>query len=395
MRLLFVADGRSPIALNWMEYLIQAGHEVHLVSTFPCNPSLNFASLDVVPVAFSRMKRAPLVVSTGELNGPAAGNQAGLIRRLLSVGMRTGLRQFLGPATLPGAARRLAQIIDRLQPDLVHAMRIPYEGMLAALSKPSQPLLISIWGNDFTLHAKSNPWMAYLTRLAISRATALHADCQRDLHLAENWGFPPNRAKVVLPGGGGIQTDLFYPPVEPASLPIAINPRGFRAYVRNDVFFHAIPLVLKVVPQARFLCTGMEREPQARRWVDELKLGEAVSLLPPQTRPQMADLFRQSQVLVSPSNHDGTPNTFLEALACGCFPVVGDLDSLREWIQPEVNGLLVNPSDSHSLAAAIVQAFSDEELRKRAAEKNIPLIREKAEYQSVMRRAEAFYQSLI
>ena len=32
--------------------------------------------------------------------------------------------------------------------------------------------------------------------------------------------------------------------------------------------------------------------------------------------------------------HDGTPNTLLEGMACGCLPVAGDLDSIREWLKP-------------------------------------------------------------
>ena len=56
MRILFVADGRSPIALNWIAYFVDQGQEVHLVSTFPCEPDLQFASLNYVPVAFSQMK---------------------------------------------------------------------------------------------------------------------------------------------------------------------------------------------------------------------------------------------------------------------------------------------------------------------------------------------------
>ena len=63
-------------------------------------------------------------------------------------------------ADLKSSARRLQELIRRLQPELVHAMRIPYEGMVAALARPSMPLLISVWGNDFTLHARSTPLMA-------------------------------------------------------------------------------------------------------------------------------------------------------------------------------------------------------------------------------------------
>ena len=55
MRLLFVADGRSPIALNWMSYFLDSGHRVHLVSTYPCDPDPRLRSYDLVPVAFSRL----------------------------------------------------------------------------------------------------------------------------------------------------------------------------------------------------------------------------------------------------------------------------------------------------------------------------------------------------
>ena len=166
MRLLFVADGRSPIALNWIGYFVERGHEVHLVSTFTCAPELELASQRFVPVAFSALKRD---LSTGKGTGTTPRRTH---RKGLGVGMRTCLRQWFGPVTLPGAARRLEAIIQMLEPDLVHAMRIPYEGMLAAMVAPQAPLLVSVWGNDFTYHAPSTSLMARYTRRTLGR-------CQR------------------------------------------------------------------------------------------------------------------------------------------------------------------------------------------------------------------------
>ena len=96
---------------------------------------------------------------------------------------------------------------------------------------------------------------------------------------------------------------------------MVINPRGIRAYVNNAVFFQAAAQVLERQPAARFICPGMQSEDLAQRWVRELGIASAVELLPSQTRPQMADLFRRARIAVSPSNHDGTPNTLLEAMA--------------------------------------------------------------------------------
>jgi glycosyltransferase involved in cell wall biosynthesis len=390
MRLLYVADGRSAIALNWISYFIERGHEVHLASTFHCEAALDFASMQVVPVAFSGLKRDPR----------AEGEAAGRARRgekTIGVGLRTRLRQWLGPLTLPHNAARLRTLIEALQPDLVHAMRIPYEGMLAALAAPVAPLLVSVWGNDFTLHAPASALMSRYTRRTLQCAQALHTDCQRDMRLARQWGFEAHKPAVVLPGAGGIQLDIFYPPasgqdrLRASRRLTVINPRGFRAYVRNDTFFRCIPLILKERPDAHFVCPTMAEEPQARRWVADLAIGDHVDLLPLQTRPQMAELFRGARLAVSPSTHDGTPNTLLEAMACGCLPVAGDIESLREWITPGQNGLLFDPGDPQALASAILSGLQDDELCQRAQAINRQLIAERAAYPAVMKAAEEYY----
>jgi len=314
MRLLFVADGRSPTALNWIRFLVDQGHEVHLVSTYACQPQLAVASNQVIQVAFSKVKEAV------EKPDP----RTGIVRRLFwsgaALGFRTAVRQWLGPLTLPAASKKLASLVLDIQPDLVHAMRIPYEGILAAQAYRHlqmlrtgnlPPFLVSVWGNDFTLHARSTTWMASLTRRTMQTANALHTDCQRDQRLARNWGFSADKPAIVLPGGGGIQLELFDLPARAPLAPVVINPRGLRAYVRNDTFFRSIPLILEVQPSAHFICPTMANQPEALRWLDRLGIAAAVDLLPHQNRLQMAGLFQRSQVAVSPTSHDGTPNTLL------------------------------------------------------------------------------------
>ncbi len=397
MHLLFVADGHSPIALNWIRYFVERGHEVHLVSTYSCEVDLPLSSLHVLPLAFHHPKAV-------EAGSGRIGWLNSLLRRTFSTEVRTTLRQWSRLLTIPIPANRLTMLIEQIKPQIVHAMRVPFEGMIAARAIhqnkkiASVPFLVSVWGNDFTLHAVSSPWMGKFTRFTMKKALALHTDCSRDVRLAKQWGFRDDLPNIVLPGGGGVQMDVFYPPKQGArdiSSPRVINPRGLRAYVRNDVFFKAIPLILERFPQTQFICPGMANEAYAKRWIERLGVTDHVTLLPTVRHSQMADLFRQALIAVSPSQHDGTPNTLLEAMACGCFPVVGDLESLREWIAPGVNGLLVHPLDSRSLAQAVISALEDHDLREQAAQYNTRLIAEKADYRRVMPLAEAFYQQLI
>lgn len=385
MRLLFVTDARSPISRHWIRYFAERGDEIHIASTFECD-ELDFPiqGLEFTPVAFSSVKK--------RTSAPSSASS-----RTLS--LRTKIRQWLGPATLPASARKLRKLIDEVQPDLVHAMRVPYEGMLAAEALKGivtcPAFLVSIWGNDFTLHAPSTPLMKRYTMQVMKSVDALHADVQRDVRLAREWGLSEEKPTLVSPGNGGVRGEIFYPPEELVKNPVVINPRGVRPYVRNDTFFKAIPLVLAKRPETKFLCTSMQGEPQAMTWVKELGIESAVELLPAFPHAQMGEVFRSAQIVVSPSVHDGTPNSLIEAMACGCFPVAGDLDSIREWITHGQNGLLVNPADPQSIADAILLGLEREDLRREAAGLNTNIISARAEYGANMKRVEEFYETII
>jgi glycosyltransferase involved in cell wall biosynthesis len=379
MRILFVADGRSPIAQNWIRHFAEREDEVYLASTFNCVLDFPLKGLEITPVAFSGTKKSSTTsrfASSTTLN------------------LRSAIRHYLGPLTISRASKRLRGFIEHIKPDLVHAMRIPYEGMLAADAYARIPLLVSVWGNDFTLHAPSTSLMDHYTHWTMNVADALHADCYRDIRLAKQWGFEPSKPTLVIPGNGGIRTDIFYPPSQPVDEPIIFNPRGFRAYVRNDVFFQAIPLVLKKYPNAKFICASMANESQAFQWIDKLDIRQFVELLPALPHAQMADIFRRAQIVVSPSIHDGTPNSLLEGMACGCFPIAGNLDSIREWITSGKNGILTDATDQQSLANAILEGLENKNLREQAAGLNQKIITERAEYGSTMKRVEEFYQKI-
>ncbi len=181
----------------------------------------------------------------------------------------------------------------------------------------------------------------------------------------------------MLIGAGGIRSATFHPGPPDASLarrleipegaPVVINPRGMKTYIRNDTFFRAIPQVLREEPRAVFLCGMMEGNAVAEGWVSRLGLQGSVRLLPFLPHAKMAEVYRLASVVTSLSDHDGTPNSMLEAMACGLFPVAGGIESVREWIDDGVNGLLCDPASPEAAAGAIVRALRDADLRRAAA----------------------------
>ena len=93
------------------------------------------------------------------------------------------MRYYVGPLSLPFYQARFRSLVAEIQPDLVHALRIPFEGMLSVATPPGIPLVVSTWGNDITLHARGSFLMAYLTRRVLNRADGLITDTQRDIQL--------------------------------------------------------------------------------------------------------------------------------------------------------------------------------------------------------------------
>lgn len=394
MRLLFVADGRSTTALSWMRQWTESGNQTHLISTFPCEPPKGLESFHILPIAFSGILKG----SHSNKAGPTSGN--GKSRRLRN--LLRPLRSLAGPISLPFYQTRFRNIVEEIHPDLVHALRIPFEGMLASSTPEGTPLVVSIWGNDLTLHAQGSFLMAAITRKTLHRADGLIADAKRDIRLGQEWGYANGKPTLVVPGAGGIRQEELENlskreilPEELPEVPIVVNPRGLRpGSLRQDVFFQSIPLVLEKIPAALFICPNLAGDAEAEHWVESLNIQLNTKLWPRLKRPQMWYLYKRAGVFVSPSIHDGTPNSLLEAMASGCFPVVGNIESMQEWVTSGENGLLVDATSASDLANALISALGNPAMRALAKNKNAQIIAERAKYEKCLAMTEAFYTKI-
>ena len=111
--------------------MLAAQQRVTLVSTFPCENPTGVEALYVLPVAFGRF-------AGSQASRSAAAGTPGGFRRLLGRfrGLVTSTRYRLGTLTLGWYGRKLRRLVNALHPDVVHGLRIPFEGMLAAYTPP-------------------------------------------------------------------------------------------------------------------------------------------------------------------------------------------------------------------------------------------------------------------
>lgn len=409
LRVLFVADFRSPLARNWISNLSRQGYELAVFST----RDVGYMQDDSVAVTCADDPWRRLHArATGRGNAKVYGTDRldTPLRRLanrIPRGRPNKPQWRVGLELMSTALNRgkLRSVITGFQPDLIHALRIPFEGILTARAITAGPFAVSIWGNDLTLHASSNRLVARETRRVLGVVDGLHTDCKRDATLARQWGFRGQGPTLVAPSGGGVeipvpsssadQSDLNSVLGVPAGSRIVVNPRGVRRYVRTDVFLRALPLVYANHPDVYAVGVGLRGVPFAERLVAELDILPRTRLHPPLAQEDMARLFLRAEVSVSPSLHDGTPNSLLEAMAAGCVPVAGDIPSIREWICHRSNGVLCDPNDPRSVANAISFALSDSHVRTHGLKHNRALVASRASVSAVGRAVSSFYEQVV
>jgi glycosyltransferase involved in cell wall biosynthesis len=390
VRILFVADGRSPTTISWLSYWIDRGDEVHLISTYACDPIRGLSSIEIINTAYSSLS------STGK------DSRKGKILRSARGFLRV-VRSNLGPLNLKSARIKYLKYLEQIHPDIVHALRIPFEGLLAQVTPKGIPLVISIWGNDITLHAKGSPIMAFATRKTLQRADALFADTRRDIRLGRLMGLSKAAQTLEIPGAGGIKFGGFDPakfngsfPENLPDEPIIVNPRGQRpGSLRQDKFFLAVKYYIESGSAGIFVCPSLKDDTSSRQLIKHPEIQDRVYLWPKLPQPELWYLFSKARVYASPCIHDGTPNSLLEAIALGCFPVTGNIESMKEWIVNGENGLLVDANDPRAFADAMIQAINNPALRSKAAKINADLVARRANYQQNMEAAREIYFRLV
>jgi glycosyltransferase involved in cell wall biosynthesis len=75
------------------------------------------------------------------------------------------------------------------------------------------------------------------------------------------------------------------------------------------------------------------------------------------------DIYSGSRVFLNPSQTEGFGLTGVEAMACGCAVVTTDCGGPRDYVEPEVTGLVAPVDDVDALTAHVVRLLRDEPTR--------------------------------
>lgn len=345
VKVLVYADFRSVHSRGWRAGLESAGIEVIAVS------SERAAGYDASgPVdRLSNARQDHLDHREEGRRGPVAR----LLRRLGEIQLAHTVMEL---GRLRAQRRRLAAAIDEHAPDVVHAIRIPYEGLAALGLARRVPVVIATWGSDFVPMAARDPALTVWMRRLLPRAAGLQTDALADLERARRFGLPESAEVLYSASNFGVDDTLFHVAPRPAGR-VVVYPRKAKANA-NYRGFVAAAMHMADLPGVRFVGVGLQEVSAAL--VREFGPGvtKRVELTGELDRAAMGELLRSATVVVSPTFWDGTPLSVLEAVASGAAVVAGELPELRRLRDEGMLIDLIDAADERAIERGIRRALN-------------------------------------
>jgi L-malate glycosyltransferase len=350
VRLCFLGDAGSIHLQRWVHYFTKAGYQVEVISFRTC--TIEGAKVHLL-----------------------AQGQSGRIGYLMALG-------------------KIRRLVQQIQPDILHAHYATSFGLLALISG-FKPLVVSAWGSDVLVAPQESTFLRIVVSQVLKHADALTSDSE---YMSEKMvELLKGQEKVLKTVTMGVSKDWFNQLPNTTKKPFQIlSLRGHQIIYNIDIVIQAMAEVAKCIPEAQLIIAGEGPETtNLRKLAHSLKLEENIQFVGQLPHAAVQSYLNESAVSVSVPSSDATAVSLLETMACGSFPVVSELPANREWIDQDVNGLLVPAKDVNTLAEALIRALKDSDLRSKAQEINRQRVKEKAIWEDNMREMEELYQALV
>jgi glycosyltransferase involved in cell wall biosynthesis len=266
--------------------------------------------------------------------------------------------------------RRLLQENDY---DLVHTFFGFPTGWLCYRTANKLPYIISLRGSDVPGYnirlGLDYKLLAGLFRKIWHNAAAIVANSQGLRQLALK--FMPDAKIDVIPNG--IDTDRFHPARQGEGLAVALaeqqkleKPIKLLTVCRL-ISRKRIDLLIRAVGRAKEL--GIDTQlniagegnlmDQLQRFANELNVADNVTFMGRVPAEQMPQLYRDNDIFVMSSIHEGMSNAMLEAMASGLPIITTPCEGVEELIAD--NGIVVRQAQAEEIAKAIKKLAQDQQ----------------------------------
>lgn len=295
----------------------------------------------------------------------------------------------------------LVDIFERklleIQPDLIQSFEMfsSCVPILEVMQKyPKTKWVYNIWGNDLFYFKEFSKPKAQIKEV-LKRMNYLFSDCERDHKIAENLGFN-GEFLGVFPTGGGYDLDKYDKFLKEASERKTILIKGYEhEFGRCIKVLEAITTMKSELSDYNIVVFGANEKVEVFSKMN-LKNWDNLIIYKQRANTEILKLMGESLIYIGNSISDGMPNTLLEAIIMGVFPIQSNPGgATAEIITHGLNGFLINDAeDSSEIKELLKQALKDPVLLKSRVDYNLENIKPKLERSFIKNQVNQKYQYL-
>lgn len=305
------------------------------------------------------------------------------------------LYSFLEKITVNNLEVVFENIIKEIQPDVVHCFEMKLSGLpiLSIMQEHKIPFIYSSWGSDIYAY-KSLGITANQFEIFLKRVDYLITDCMRDFEIARQYGFQ-NQFLGVFPGNGGIATEKTF--VLPIDERKTICIKGYDDGVGKALdVIKAIELI-ELDSSIDFLIFSADENVESYLKKSDYFRQKKVDIISRKSFLHNKLLLRKlgsCMLYIGNSTSDGMPNSMLEAIGMGAFPIQSNPGKVTEEVIIEgVNGFLIEDTNNQkAIAGYIKEAVENKELRVKAQGYNVSFVQKNCNREILKKKIIDLYQ---
>jgi glycosyltransferase involved in cell wall biosynthesis len=387
VRVLLVAMPGSVHTARWIDQIAGEGWDLHLSPSIWQAPHPGLKGITVhTTVVGRRGADSPASLKVRGLWPFRRGSEA-----VYWLANRSTAQRWLRPAT------RLADLIRRIRPDVVHSLEFQGAGYLVLeaaeqLGGRMPPWVATNWGSDVYLFARLSAHRERV-RSVLSRCDFYSCETERDVKLARGLGF---RGEVwpVVPNSGGLDLARCEGLRQgAASTRRLVLLKGYQHFAgRALVGLRALARCADALSGYRVAVYSATPEVALASELFSSETGIPTDIVGACSHDAMLSLFGRARIYLGLSIADAIPTSLLEAMAMGAFPIQSATSGADEWIVDGESGLVVPPEDPEVVESAVRIALGDDALVDRAGAINIETARHRLDVGSIREKVVASYR---
>ncbi|WP_172805576.1 MULTISPECIES: methyltransferase domain-containing protein [Bradyrhizobium] len=305
----------------------------------------------------------------------------------------------------------MAETIRAWQPDVVHTLGLDSASYLMDMARAAQPDIVEIgrWvvqvrgGPDLALH-QHDPDHRRRIESVFAHCDHLIADNSINYQDAIKLGLEPHKIDSpglgIVSGPGGLDvaamraTWSLLPSQRPRTI---LWPKTYETISSKALpVFEALRLAWDRIAPVKIEMLWLVQS-DVKTWFDKSMpdhIKASCNIHGRLDREEVLSMLPNARVMLAPSLTDGIPNSMMEAMALGAFPIVSPLDTITPVVKNEENVLFARNLYPEEITEAIVRAMQDDALVDAAAERNVTLVEKLADRTRIRSKVIAYYTEL-